>query len=456
MKNKLLLLVFLGCSFYSYSQHVYLYEYRASFSSSATGTPLYFESTISTNRGQLSSFNQTRPSSININEFKMVEFSQEVTSVTSFARYSPGFIGGCNNITSNTNTLPFTGCIQGTQLLSGTFNAFQCLNESYTSFKLIKMESLFTLNTEGATSNELKECAPRDIKISSGCQFKFALEYQLTGSSTWQEVIPYGSNSMTVSISTSDFPGLNTGDNFRLRARYLPTYGTTTANAYSDEIILKSASCSPVFDNVVPSPTTCNYSSDGGFKISVKRDLDTNEKIIFTLYDGINDAILLNQESTTSLINNGDGTFSYNWLTDLDAASYRVKYQTLNGTGNIPGTDSSWDTVEFSPVFTVAKPAKVVFSITNRSDEKCFAANDGYIDISASKENSRSLFYQLTKGTVIQVFNGSSWVDYTGSNPMSETYYSFDNETTTRISKLGEGDYRVKVRDSQECYMRNN
>ncbi|CAL2094949.1 conserved hypothetical protein [Tenacibaculum sp. 190524A05c] len=454
MKNKLLLLVFLGCSFYSYSQHVYLYEYRASFSSSATGTPLYFESTISTNRGQLSSFNQTRPSSISINEFKMVEFSQEVTSVTSFARYSPGFIGGCNNITSNTNTLPFTGCIQGTQLLSGTFNAFQCLNESYNSFKLIKMESLFTLNTAGATSNELKECAPRDIKVSSGCQFKFALEYKLLGSSTWQEVIPYGSNSMTVSISTSDFPGLNVGDNFRLRARYLPTYGTTNAIAYSDEIILKSASCSPVFDNVVPSPTTCNYSSNGGFKISVKRDLDTNEKIIFTLYDGVNDAILLNQESTTSLTNNGDGTFGYEWLADLDAASYRVKYQTLNGTGNIPGTDPSWDTVEFSPVFTITKPANVVFSITSTSDENCFAVKDGYIDISASREAGRSLFYQITRDGTIQIFNGSNWVNYSGSNPDNDTYYSFSNTTTTRINKLGKGVYRVKVRDSEKCNAR--
>lgn len=454
MKTKLLHILLFCSAFSAYCQHVYLYEYRASFSSSATGTPLYFESTISTNAGQLSSFNQTRPNSININEFKMVEFAQEVTSVTSFARYSPGFIGGCNNITSNTNTLSFTGCMQGTQLLTGTFNSFQCLNESYTSFKLIKMESLFTLNTAGATSNELKECAPRDIKVSSGCQFKFALEYKLLGSSTWQEVIPYGTNTMTVSIATSDFPGLNTGDNFRLRARYLPTYGTTAANAYSDEIILKSASCSPVFDNVDPSPTTCNYSSDGGFKISVKRDLDTNEKIIFTLYDGVNDAILFNQESTTSLVNNGDGTFGYNWLEDLDAASYRVKYQTLNGTGNIPDNDPSWDTVEFSPVFTIPKPAKVIFSITNSSDENCFEENDGYIDISASRESGRGLFFQLTKDGNIQVFNGTNWVNYTGGDPNNETYYAFNNSTTTRINKLGRGTYRVKVRDSEKCNAR--
>ncbi|CAL2094945.1 conserved exported hypothetical protein [Tenacibaculum sp. 190524A05c] len=211
---------------------------------------------------------------------------------------------------------------------------------------------------------------------------------------------------------------------------------------------------SPQLDNITQSPTTCNTSNDGGFRITLKRDLDPGETLVMTLYDGTDDSILFNQEFTTSLIDNGNGTFSYDWQQDLDPISYRLKYQTHNGSGNIPDTDPSWDSLEFSPIFTVDKPEKVIFTVTNSSDEKCFIANDGYIDVSATREPGRNLFFQLTKDGTVQVFNGSNWVNYTGTNPNDSGFNAFTNATTTRINNLGEGTYRIKVRDSEKCYMK--
>ena len=57
---------------------------------------------------------------------------------------------------------------------------------------------------------------------------------------------------------------------------------------------------------------------------------------------------------------------------------------------------------------------------------------------------------------VIQIFNGTSWINYTGVNIDNETWYNFTNAETTRISNLAKGTYRVKVRDSKGCFERQN
>ena len=216
----------------------------------------------------------------------------------------------------------------------------------------------------------------------------------------------------------------------------------------------KIVACSPEFDSVNKRNTTCNYTGDGGFTLNVKRDLNTGEELVITLYDNSNNA-LVGQQFTTSLNNNGNGTFGYTWSGNLDSGTYKVKFQSHGGTGGINPNDGSWSSLN-EVSFTITKPDKVLFSLVANTDETCLNENDGYIDVSATREAGRGLFFQLTKNGNIQVFNGANWVNYTGSDPEDDTFYSFSSTTTTRINKLGKGDYRVKVRDSQKCYMRNN
>ncbi len=212
---------------------------------------------------------------------------------------------------------------------------------------------------------------------------------------------------------------------------------------------------SPEFDSIDKEDTRCNYTVDGSFILNVKRDLTTGEELVITLYDNNNDA-LVGQQFTTSLTNNGDGTFGYKWTGNLDGGSYKVKFQSHSGSGGINPTDGSWNLLNFSNPFVIVKPAKVIFTIDNKSEENCFNEKDGYIEVSATREGSRTLLYQLSNNGIVQIFNGTNWVNYTGSDPENATYYPFTNDDKTVISKLGKGVYRVKVRDAQKCYMKIN
>ncbi|REH44478.1 hypothetical protein C7448_11110 [Tenacibaculum gallaicum] len=201
---------------------------------------------------------------------------------------------------------------------------------------------------------------------------------------------------------------------------------------------------------VVTKNTTCNYKANGGFTLNFNRKLNSGEELVMTLYDGTDDSVLFGQEYTSTLTNNS-GVYSYTWTQPLDAGSYRVKFQTHTGTGGIDDADDTWKNLEFSDTFTIDPAPLVDFKVTGSADQNCFTVNDGYIDISATGESGRAFSYQLKKDDVIQVFNGTNWVNYTGNNADNETWFPFTNAKTTRISKLNKGAYSVKVRDSEEC-----
>ncbi|CAL2075165.1 hypothetical protein [Tenacibaculum sp. 190524A05c] len=369
---------------------------------------------------------------------KVLEFTAPVREVvvvnqTFSSPFSPG------NKTSQKNE--FNSCFIA--------NSYNLINVNY--FRLYRLKTLQELNLDSG-SNEIKECEPYNLQVyEKACAnyISYALEYSIN-SGPWKTYLPFAKNPPVVSITKNNLVGIQRSDNVNFRVKYL----NTGSNNYSDIITLNYKDCSPQLDEIVTVNAQCNYSNDGGFRISFQRDLNPNEKLIITLYDGIDDSILINQESTTSLINSGTGTYFYDWQMNLAANTYRVKYQTLNGTGNIPTSDPSWDILEFSPIFSITKPAKVVFSIDSKSEENCFNEKDGYIEVSASREPGRGLFFQLTKDGTVQIFNGTNWVNYTGANPNDNGYNAFTSATTTRINKLGKGIYRVKVRDSQKCYMK--
>ena len=76
------------------------------------------------------------------------------------------------------------------------------------------------------------------------------------------------------------------------------------------------------------------------------------------------------------------------------------------------------------------------------------------IVVLVNREGDRTFLDQLKKDGDIQSYNGTNWINYTGSNENTETWFVFTNEKTTRISKLNKGTYQVKVRDSKKCFVR--
>lgn len=449
MKTKSLHIILLLFSMVSFSQHTYLFKYKASFSSAVTSNALYFENTITTNAGELFSVNLTRPSVVNIDEFKIVTFTDEITTVTSKGRFSPGFVVGCNNVAYNTDSMSFDGCMLGAQLITATFSPMDCLNKSIEEFNLIKIEDFKTINNYGATGNELKSCEPQSLNISTYCSH-YALEYKIPSNSEWEELLPYGNNPSIVEISQSDFTGLQLEENLQIRVRYMSLKGETNSNAYSGTLSYKVVGCSPqLLKPVVAQKTSCSYKNDGGFTLNFDRNLNS-EELVMTLYDGTDDSLIYDQEFTSTLTNNS-GVYSYIWNKPLDAGSYRVKYQTHTGTGGIDEADDTWKSLEFSDSFTIAPATPVDFQVTGSADQNCFKINDGYIDISATGEGNRIFLYQLTKDGVIQFFYGTSWVKYEGGDIDNETWFPFTNAQTTRINKLNKGTYSVKVRDSKKC-----
>ncbi|AZJ36016.1 hypothetical protein D6T69_10975 [Tenacibaculum singaporense] len=254
---------------------------------------------------------------------------------------------------------------------------------------------------------------------------------------------------------------INTIKNIKIKRVFIPPvvtltstiwptpYTHTTPTVESSIIILDILRPSPTLDSVKTQSSSCNYKADGGFTLNFNRNLNS-EELVMTLYDGTDDSLIYDQEYTSTLTNNS-GVYSYTWNKPLDAGSYRVKYQTHTGTGGIDEADDTWKSLEFSDSFTITPARPVDFQVTGSADQNCFKVNDGYIDISATGESSRTFLYQLTKDGVIQFFNGTSWVDYTGSNVEDETWFPFTNAQTTRINKLNKGAYSVKVRDSKKC-----
>ncbi|XRE44531.1 hypothetical protein ACIVBQ_002735 [Tenacibaculum discolor] len=216
-------------------------------------------------------------------------------------------------------------------------------------------------------------------------------------------------------------------------------------------------SSSPELKQIPPvskSPS-CNYRSDGSLTLDFKRDLYTTEKLAVIIYQqntesGKYDVILDQKLDIESLEKINETTYRYQWANNLPHGTYKLKYQTGKKGVGINPEDISWSNLV--PVeFTIEETAKVDFQVTGSADQNCFTVNDGYIDISATGESSRTFLYQLKKDDVIQVFNGTNWVNYTGNNADNETWFPFTNAKTTRISNLNKGGYNVKVKDSEEC-----
>lgn len=145
------------------------------------------------------------------------------------------------------------------------------------------------------------------------------------------------------------------------------------------------------------------------------------------------------QQDTSTLVKI-DNNYTYTWdysQDPLPSQTYKIKYQTYKGAEGIPD-ESSWASLKFSNEFTIQKATNVDFTAKRVNDESCFEAGDGKIQVEVtSGETGRLYFYILYKieGTTEIVERG--WTSFSG--------------TTTIISGLGKGKYKIKVKDSEGC-----
>ncbi|MDY0779348.1 hypothetical protein [Tenacibaculum sp. IB213877] len=239
-----------------------------------------------------------------------------------------------------------------------------------------------------------------------------------------------------------------------------------TCENFTTQIIIYTIIASPPkLVNKTPTPikTRCSYTSDGSFKINFDRQL-INEKLIISVYFKNFDSgnfEFYKQEDTVNLVDNGNATYSYTWLGLNDGfldpvEEYKVKYQALKDVSDsLPSTDPSWTGALESNPFTIPTAIAIDFSVIKLNDETCFESGDGQVQVEINQgEQDRDYYYQLKKNGVPQVFNGISWDEYSEGD-IEETWIPFIGRDSTIINMLDKGSYKIKVRDSNTCYAKN-
>ena len=275
------------------------------------------------------------------------------------------------------------------------------------------------------------------------------LTWQYYSSSSRWEDIPVFKNRFPLNVSLLDIFGSNWrtrfNGNLQLRYRINASFSSSTIFSKNTYTIMLTECAPELVGEIETQNTKCNYTSDGKFTMTVDRDLVLGEKLIVSLYklnQTSSSYVFLTQEPTDVLIDNSNQTYSYSWVGDIPSGNYKIKYQTLKGTGNaIPSNDMSWTTIGFSNEFIISNPSKLIFNVVKLNNESCFEKGDGKIKISVTNfESGRTFQYRLYKvsGSTVTIFK-----DWT----------NFSNDTL-EIVGLDKSIYRIKVRDNKQCYER--
>lgn len=272
----------------------------------------------------------------------------------------------------------------------------------------------------------------------------------------WKELPNYKSR-YPLNVSLLDIFGTNWRDKFtgNLQLQFKFTAPFTSDVVYSiQKYTITLTECSPDFESYYNlSNTTCSYKSDGKVSVKLSNNINSTEQLAVALFKKgtVNGDILIDQYSTKQLSltdttvlvlkDLGGGFFGFNWPKDIDAGSYYFRYQVLSKATTPPkpkATDPFWYTLVKTPNFMIEKATNVDFTAKRVNDESCFEAGDGKIQVEVtSGETGRLYFYILYKieGTTEIVERG--WTSLSG--------------TTTIISGLGKGKYKIKVKDSEDC-----
>ncbi|SEB52452.1 hypothetical protein SAMN04489761_1210 [Tenacibaculum sp. MAR_2009_124] len=274
------------------------------------------------------------------------------------------------------------------------------------------------------------------------------LVWEFYSNTGWKE-IPNHKNRYPLNVSLLDVFGASwrtqfTG-NLQLRFKYTAPFTSDVLYSFSTYTI-SLTECSPEFDSLSAFKTKCNYSEDGSFKLKVKRDLDSNEKLIMTLYYQYSTGFDLApnpQETSSNLFNEPDGSYSHTWSENLPSGNYKIKYQTKIGSGGISPTDPTWTTLsEYS--FTITNARRVEFSAEKLNDESCFEVEDGkirvYNVISESNRSFSYIVYEVQGTNTVTVLK--NWTSFASNNVI------INNLKKTRL--------RLKLKDSQGCFAKLN
>ncbi|BDW93896.1 hypothetical protein MACH07_27280 [Flagellimonas marinaquae] len=163
--------------------------------------------------------------------------------------------------------------------------------------------------------------------------------------------------------------------------------------------------------------------------MTLDRDLKDGEELVVSVYDADDpNGGILEQEATTTFINNQNNTFSYNFPKILVEGDYLIKYQTHLTNENIE--DNSWNSLEFSDEFIVEDPDPVTFVLQKLNDVYCHGGNDGRLEIEA--------FGGTGAGYKYRVNNQGNWTN-------------FSDGSVHILDGLAAKDYIIQVMDGNLC-----
>ena len=357
------------------------------------------------------------------------------------------------NANQNTRINESTSCISHKYLFPS------CSTTKINYFNLFRIyENLGDVesNKDSFKNLEIKACEPFRIYIND-CKEPSSYEVLYsTDDLNFKTLFPYARRESYFDVDYSKLEGVSLDKPIKIRVKYYKNadcnkapYLCSKATSFTifpcpPKLIEETESIKPI-ESI---KTTCYYDKDGRFKINFDRKL-LNEKLILTLYFKDLNGIfqVYKQEDTLILEDNLNGTYSYTWkgLNDgfLDPKEeYKVKYQTLrNINKEILANDPSWSYAEESKPFTISKAVNVVFTAIKLNDKNCFNSGYGKIKLDITKgEETRKYSYILYKIKDSKETVYRDWTEFSGKS--------------TIIENLDKNKYRIKVKDSKECFAR--
>ncbi len=278
---------------------------------------------------------------------------------------------------------------------------------------IYEIRPLAEVNGYSGANNQLLDCTGFSLSVHNNpdcVSASYEVQYQVGSSSVWNTLRTYGKRGPSFSFFRSDFPGLDLGENLRIRVRHDdPAQGGPAE--YSDILTYVYTACTPTVASISTQPTRCVYTADGGFTLNFDRALNTGETLAFTLRENSLTGPVISTPTGVSF----SGT-SYVWPDGLPSGTYYLTYQ----------TEPSGNPLDEGPI-VIGAPSPVTFSAT-WTDVGCFGENTGSILINASG-GAGNYQYRLNTG---------SWTNFSGTN-------------THTISNLIAGNYQVRVRDANGC-----
>ena len=258
-------------------------------------------------------------------------------------------------------------------------------------FNVYRIEPFSTVNGYSAANSTLSSCLPTTLQIAANScgSSKYAVQYQVGGSSTWQSYLPYARRNNSFSFDMDDFNGLNNYENLRLRIQHNNDPGNIE---YSDVLTYSYIPCSPGLIDTQTSNASCFDSSDGSVELIFDRPLDAGEEFRATL------SVVTPEGDTIPLADQGATSFgignTYNWPASLVPGDYTLTYQTFFG-ANPTSTGETGS-------FTIGRPTEVTVKMENTIQPEC-VGEFGEVELSADGGQ------EFQTGSYQYSSNGGAW-----------------------------------------------